>query len=1280
MADVALPPPAAVGVFAFHSPPSSTEHSHAHSVAMAHSATAGSLGSRSSGGETVAAADDDDDEGKDRERDIADSLSRLEGRTPPTPKLSQPTSPFFPVTGEGVSVGSTGEATPDTVPRRRLLSSSPHHGGRSSRASVATFDSLQTSGGESVYEDARTGETEDDDWEDDEPNLPQTLPHPDLAKSPILPDTPPTEEELESASSDLRKTPKASAPATPPQSFPDFFDGQSAHSAFEEQAILLQRRATLQARASRQAAIRQSISVAPSPSSTVIALRRFSAAPRTAAHPTDPHRSPPSAAALSASPPRQWHPKPLVLTPARTINTPLTSAPLTSPARKRESLSVQSLGHSRSHSNVSTGSNWSNGSRPLSPPNGRSSPFQLGRKTSYAGPPRRCSMGYLESVGDIAQPTVRHRKSMSSTSNGGGRMSWMTSPPPSATLPLRHRTASEDTGGSAATGESSTTRYTYTSSGRSGESPDSSTRGWSGEKDKTQRESVALAGEGGGSGGKNGSPLLDDEEWEMEYYRRTATPLEAVDEVPGSETPALLSESSFPPDSQTAEPNAPSPRTAQEAANIGLSATTAPPLVALSEPTPVSSPALPPPVPYVRPAQPTEPTEPYSPPLPPKEPLSSHTSPRIPHTSPQLAHTSPRLASTARSPLPTTPPSARRISKYDQHWNGEPTFDSSPSASAAEESDASLPSPIRLNHPTTPSRPTSQLNPAYGTDSPSTRSVASSEAADRASSPASTPRKGKPIVIKSVTARSSAANARRSQRLSQVNPPMLGDDSHRLSVRLSKRLSLTPGSPKQQQQPLSTDSKLASPEQRSPPQPRSPQPTQALSAHRSSGVPGSGLAIWPPPAETKTVSLAPPLSYVTDSEEQSSVSFGGNESATDDEDVSGLRERQQRERARIGSGSSSPRSSGYSFPHHGERRSSRRAGFEPRDPRARRDEEDVGDSFLEVLLNTEPPAQVGRRNYLYDDDEDRRWSNYSASTMETYKRGSAGSFATTRTGSTFQSPVKPSTNANGSSGGGFTKKLFGGFGTKSPGRSDDEQRKKKPISIAPGSSRRTKPRPVVSAPLELQAASSAMMQQRSLSSSSLSSQGSSQQYWGSAQSSPSQSQHIALGAPLALKYAQGASVHRPLGDDTEELASMYGDRDPVPSGRPSLDSVYRPPPKAYALPPGLLNVGDAPPPPPSSAYSAAGRPVRPSASPSSATSPSPAQSFTSVLNSPLPFQSRSRQGSKDSSAGGSFVSAQGGNGGFTNGVGAASPLMHRAGSTDHQQPTREVLRAQFLER
>jgi len=444
----------------------------------------------------------------------------------------------------------------------------------------------------------------------------------------------------------------------------------------------------------------------------------------------------------------------------------------------------------------------------------------------------------------------------------------------------------------------------------------------------------------------------------------------------------------------------------------------------------------------------------------------------------------------AGSPTTVTAPRAQRPkSKYDEHWLGDAVTDS-----AADESDAA------------------PVGSRSSTDSPAS--------IERAHSPSL--KKGRPIVIKSVTARSSAINARRSQRLSQIDPP-IGDASHRLS-RAMRRSSSTTG----------TTTHSASP--RTPPtaQPdgSTAQQQRRLSTVRAPASPGqplAGLAIWPPPAETKTVSLAPALGYASDAE--SAAGLSAREDETDDE-AFGSRAASR----------SQPRTSGH-----------RRTSLLPRGPRAAPEDDDFGpESWLDVLLTEEPPTRTARSRSAVEFGGEGRSSSFS--TSHSYdpppRKGSAPTPGCMPSSSLLTPPRA----------GGLTKKFLGGLLPKAP------ETAKKPISIAPkDGSRRTslKPRPIVSGPLELEAASSAMAQRRS--------KGSVQSLdfgvvadGSSTRSSSAMSSRVGgrqmvhyPSAAVAAYVRQGKAA----GDSREELASLHFDS--TDDLGASVDAVFRRSPKHH---------------------------------------------------------------------------------------------------------------------
>ncbi|GAA5901615.1 hypothetical protein JCM5296_003333 [Sporobolomyces johnsonii] len=1144
------------------------------------------VSSKSSGRGTVAAgggeADTDERRKIDRQREqgVADSLSRLEGRSddngtslePPTRLSTAPSSPRSGSTSSSPAPSTvlkgpkSAEHLRELAKRQRLRSADAGEASlqRGSRSTIASFVSTT---GESIYEDAH--EPDSEDWEEWTGGAGETTavgPEPSPRKPIKLPDVPsPNLDDLAAASTNHPRTPHAAAPThTPPQpATAEFADAiqlsPESFGGLDECTVLHHRQTSIQAEASRTAAVRHSIPTSSSVSTvaTVVPFRRYSSIPHTPLSPSAPADARRTSIATSPSSGTirgPWHPKPLVLTPARTIATPLTASGPASPARRRNStMSDGNVSHRRTHSNRSVGSSLSgSGPRSFSPMAGRASPHQPPYLIS--APNRRRSLGYVDSSYERTSP-LRERDSLAS-SLGSVRTSGFGGPLAGAATVggvRRGRSVSEDTGVTRFTGDSSSMGQFTT-----GESPNSSLSSWSegrGEQEKEQEKEEMKAGKA--------SPLLDDREWEQRYHlnQRSGKPLEMVDEgVSGGEM-------------QTDETEEPcQPRAAGE-----LRLAPKPPAIALSGPTPSPSRHI----------------------LSPEDLPTSFRSPITTHLQTDFAD---RPRSAPPSPPPTSPlpdpptsqialpplskPKRSRV-KYDQYWNGESLPvdpDCSDSSAGEEESDV----------PVTPSEPTFAISesPATGTRSPSPSSRSSTPAAP-------VPPKRKPIVIKGVTARSSASHALRSPRLSQAEPPVDPSTIQPAAAKAGRRLSRLPGQDDQRRSATV--------------QPRAPPGSKRL----------SGLAIWPPPDETKSVTVAPALAYLTDAESSQQL-FRPESPPLDDRK---FRKEQERERARIAFAVPPAPSSGFAFSSAGRRKS----GFEPRDPRAGREEMEFGpDSFLDVLLSTEPPPAPPKVA------NEQRWSSYTSSTMDTYKKGSSPSFASAQTAST-STPSKPLT---------FTQKLFGGLRAKSPTPGSDEQStnggNKRPIIVAPPSSPRskTKPRPVVSGPIELREAESAeMVKQRSHSSLSSSSPGS--QYWGSTQSAPGQAKPVTLAPPLS--YASLSVLPRPLNDSAEEL---------IDSDARSLDSVVRPPPKQYALPPGLNAAGHetAPLPPiPKRSPRRRSAMLSPSPAHSPARTPSPAQSFASFPSSRRP------------STDGSFA-------------------MQRAPSTEPPIGMRDMLRGQFLER
>ncbi|GAA5853163.1 hypothetical protein JCM9279_000879 [Rhodotorula babjevae] len=439
---------------------------------------------------------------------------------------------------------------------------------------------------------------------------------------------------------------------------------------------------------------------------------------------------------------------------------------------------------------------------------------------------------------------------------------------------------------------------------------------------------------------------------------------------------------------------------------------------------------------------------------------------------------------------PTTirsPHAGRPKSKYDEHWRGDAVTDS-----AAEESDAA------------------PLGSRSSTDSPAS--------IERAHSPSL--KKGRPIVIKSVTARSSAINARRSQRLSQIDPPV-GEASHRLS-RAMRRTSSATGATTHSASPRtppSTQLDSSTAQQRR---------LSVVRAPASPGQPLAGLAIWPPPAETKTVSLAPALGYASDAE--SAAGLSARESETDDE-AFGARAASRSQR----------RTSGH-----------RRPSLLPRGPRAAPEDDDFGpESWLDVLLTEEPPTRTDRSHSAVDFGVDARSSKHSTSQhYESPRKGSAPTPGCLPSSSMLAPPRA----------GGLTKKFLGGFLPKAP------DTVKKPISIAPKDGSRPtslKPRPIVSGPLELEAASSAMARQRSTGSVRSLDFG---VVAGGSSTRSSSAMSNRVGGRAMVHYPSAAVANyvrqgKSADNEREELASLHFDS--TDDLGASVDAVFRRSPKKH---------------------------------------------------------------------------------------------------------------------
>lgn len=794
----------------------------------------------------------------------------------------------------------------------------------------------------------------------------------------------------------------------------------------------------------------QSISTLPtSPRAPPSSFRRHSGVPRNSAPPSHSRRA--SSIAFATSPPvagsRQWHPKPLVLTPARTMSTPLTSDSnlLSSPNRHLSTLEGSLDGHLRSHSR---GSSYNDGTirtaSPLSP--GGHSFVSRSASPCHSSPRRQPSIG----GGNPRRRSLGYVGSPDPLSSFGRR---------SMQYDFRGRSASEDTRETRTTIESGITRFTA-----EGESPESSLGGWS--------EDMKMG---------QASPSLDDKEWEQQWQanRVNGTPLEMVEEVSSSDIRVINEELEV---ADVEDPIQDRPRRDSQLKSLRLSQqiqSNAPILrrrAATDDRSSLDSSS----------SRPDSFADTSLATLRPSSSVSGLRRGSVPPTPP------PKL------PLPRPPPSQsnkRSRSGYDQHWNGEPLSlerDSSSSTFGDEDSD----------YPASPKKPTfTQTNPL-----------------DHAVSPekplTSSPRR--PIVIKGATRQSVAASARRSERLSQADPPR-----YRSTSNSDRSSSYSSGA--NESRPSSRSSRRT-----------------------------SGLTSWE--GGSYEPRNSEPLSTLPESESPNPESYS--------QPFHSSRTRSQHRTERPASRTSyasSPRISiGSTFANGFG--ATRKVDFEPRDPRTL-EELDAGQgSYLEVLLYSEPPPRAKPLDV-------RKSTATSSSYGSSSKRASLAPLVRS------DSPTSPVLGSRPKSSSNFAQKLFSGFrGKPSAHQKPSSEGPKRPASIAaPKSSQpaKAKPRPIVSGPLELQTAELAQKQLREA---------------GVPQETvtPSLSVSFAPPIPIMKSYTSLARVY----DQESDVQEFLNHSD----SRTSLETIDRPPPRPFSLPPGLVNSkhDKAPPPPP---------PVKPPRSP-----------------------------------------------------------------------------------
>ncbi|KAK4058886.1 hypothetical protein OIO90_000332 [Microbotryomycetes sp. JL221] len=334
-------------------------------------------------------------------------------------------------------------------------------------------------------------------------------------------------------------------------------------------------------------------------------------------------------------------------------------------------------------------------------------------------------------------------------------------------------------------------------------------------------------------------------------------------------------------------------------------------------------------------------------------------------------------------PVVVTSPKLRRPAKYDEHWNGE-AFESSPELST---------SPRMANG----------LAPAHNIMTAALRrpssprefqaTFASPIVEVKSTSPESTVAPHRPIMIKAGTER---RGSRPKVRLDPTPPGTASStssgagggferresapaDLQRGSVGVSRRTSAFS---------LHRLSKVIADEMKSPQRGSTHLPTSAR--------PISGLATWPPPEseETKKMSAGPRLESspaASPQVDQETPAFGPI----------------------VDNVGTAP----YPF------RSNKRPSLLPRDPRAHIEPEGP-DSFLDLLLNEEPPPRPTRRASVFDEYDGGR----------DHHRNSTSSYASTI--STLKS------QANSPQGGSVSKSRFASvFSNRLPGSAANKHRK-----------------------------------------------------------------------------------------------------------------------------------------------------------------------------------------------------------------------------------------------
>ncbi|KDE06675.1 hypothetical protein MVLG_03021 [Microbotryum lychnidis-dioicae p1A1 Lamole] len=755
-------------------------------------------------------------------------------------------------------------------------------------------------------------------------------------------------------------------------------DSLQRRISFDSARSMTERRASLHAGYGSSLTSSQSKRVSlTQPGPTVIPLRRYSGAfnPRSStpdfgsskgSNASDHDHSNTLEPTLS---PRRasFLPKPLVLTPARTLVAPLTTTSSANVARRgsisptlgssndwRRSTDFYNLNGAVSHSRRSS----SDVDGPVLSTSRRQSTI------GYVGPQRDS----IVSAGGSSQQT--HLSQTGSSGGGGGGaygQKW---------TERRKRSVSEDTG-------QTRTSESFGIEGRqptSGESPDSSVSGWSEERATGPDATPSGLAEAKSGSGDRGSPSLTDKEWEHELVRRGTT---SLDVVPESADISMVKNKQRSRDAQHIIPVTPSIELSQASPVRGESGLGITRYLNENDNEEVNLLSLP----NNRDIETEFPTPPPTIPL-----------PGLPRSASQIA---------IEEAVPRPPrkdsynAGYRGLSIYDENWDGSIVIPSTPSTIGA-----GTPSPA--NSPLIALSPQSQPNGFFSRGREATAvgmSPTEAAAVNRAShhsGHSTIKNSAAPGNQQSLT---SGARMRKPISIGSTKP---GEQTvaKRLSMSFSRKGkdAVTAASELTKDGTLAAQDRLARQHSANILKKQSsrgsfdPSPTPRKSS-------GAGSAIWPPPNDgyTRTIHAGPRMTHSSISSEEDSPVLSGGEMASPQPNNWGTRERTSRRPSASVSTTTTYKSSNATG-------SSRRRSImlEPRDPRTRN--LSGPEDFFEVLMSSEPGAGDSHAGFLAASARERQSPGELGSRWSYYSNGTAGSSGTPGSSAGHVFPTGPSSS------------------------------------------------------------------------------------------------------------------------------------------------------------------------------------------------------------------------------------------------------------------------------